>query len=187
VSNIELEDANEAIGIQQVWDDLVNSLIGRRLSSVAGRIDYNYDNNSITMQNNGDIDTANDRLILNLQYPHAAVADGVMNLHVHWEQVSSNDIEFTTQYRIQSNGSAKETAWTTVISSSVSNSVFPYVSGTINQITKLATVDLTGAGISATVQFRVARTDSTTGDIEAVFVDAHVKRDMVGSRSEYVK
>ena len=44
-----------------------------------------------------------------------------------------------------------------------------------------------GIGYLSTVQFRLARTDSTSGDILAVFVDAHVERDTVGSRTEFVK
>lgn len=184
---IELEDANDLIGVQNVWDDLVGSLIARRLESVIGRLQYNFDENAIIMQNNGDIGDNADRLMFNFQYPHAAIVDGVMNLHIHWEQVSSNIVGFTVQYRVQVNGQAKATAWTTATALSSADSVFPYVSGTLNQITRLATVDLTGAGISATVQFRVARTDGTAGDINAVFIDAHIQRDMVGSREEYVK
>lgn len=184
---IELADANEELGVQLVWDDLVNSLVGRRLSSSAGKVDYNYDNNTITMASGGNIASPNDRVVFNLQYPHAGIVDGEMRLHMHWEQVSANDIEFTTQYRVQPNGVAKEEAWTTVTASSLTDSVFAYVSGTLIQITKLATVDLTGAGISATVQFRLARTDATAGDIESAFVDAHIQRDTVGSREEFVK
>ena len=46
---------------------------------------------------------------------------------------------------------------------------------------------MTDAGISATVQFRLARTDAVAGDIEATFVDAHIERDMIGSRTEFTK
>jgi hypothetical protein len=46
---------------------------------------------------------------------------------------------------------------------------------------------MTGASLSATVEFRLARTDNTTQDIEATFVDAHVAADTAGSRQEFVK
>lgn len=184
---IELEVANEDLGMQQVWDDVVGSLIANRLSSIAGSLNYNYEENAITMQSGGLISNDSDRLMFSFQYPHAAIEDGEMRLHIHFEQVNSNIIEFTTQYRVQSNGAAKQTAWTTVNAASNVNNKFTYVSGTLNQIVELATVSLLNAGLSATVQFRVARTDSTTGDIEATFVDAHVKRDSVGSKEEYVK
>lgn len=170
-----------------VWDDIVGSLIGRQLFSTAGKIDYNFEENAITMAPGGVITTTNDCIIFNLQYPHAGIVNGEMHLHVHWEQTSANNIIFTTQYRIQSNGETKATAWQTVVSANNDNGIYDYTSGTLNQITELAIVDLTGKSISSTVQFRIARTDSTLGDINATFIDAHIARDTVGSRTEYVK
>ncbi len=182
-------DANPCVKIG--WDDLAGSLIARRLESTQGTLQYNYAENSITMQSGGDISDTRDRLIFNLQKPHAmcdTAPNNKMDLHIHWEQVSSNKIEFTTQYRIQSNGESKTTAWTTLTSNSDDDNKFPYTSGTVNQITELGDIDLSVSGISATVEFRVARTDSTTGDIEATFVDAHIPYDQDrGSREEYVK
>lgn len=186
-TEIEADGTAEFLGDSTVWDDLVGSLIGRRLSSVAGKVDYNWAENTITMQPGGVITTTNDLIIFNYQYPHACITDGEMRLHIHWEQPNANQVEWTLDYRIQSNGSAKTTAWTRVTANSTDDSVFTYVSGTLNQITELATIDMTGAGISATVQFRLARTDVTATDIEAVFVDAHVLRDTGGSRTEYTK
>ena len=92
-------------GDATMWDDLVGSLVGRRLESVVGALQYNYDNNSITMNSGGDIDASEDRIIFSFQYPHAAIADGEMRLHIHWEQVDSTAREFTVQYRIQKNNS----------------------------------------------------------------------------------
>jgi len=174
-------------GDSTTWDDLVTSLIGLRLHSVAGKVDYNYDENGITFNPGGVIGTANDRVIFNMQYPHACVVDGEVRLHIHWEQPDATEREFTVQYRIQDNGSAKETSWATVVRNSSDDSAFTYVSGTLNQITKLCEIDMTGLGISSTIQFRLARTDSETGDILGTFVDAHVERDTHGSRQEYVK
>ena len=184
----EIDGTVQAKGEATCWDDLVGSLIASRLESTAGALQYNYDENSITMNSNGSISNRSDRLIFNFQVPHAFVAGSEMKLHIHWEQPDSDPREFTVQYRLQDNGQAKTTAWTTVVvSSNGVNCVFPYVSGTLNQITRLASIDLTGHNISTTVQFRLARTDSVSGDIEAVFIDAHVNRDMMGSRGEFVK
>ena len=184
---IEPDGTDVKHGEATVWDDVVNSLVGKRLFSVVGKIDYDYEENAIVMQPGGAITSQDDRLIFNLQYPHASIVDGQMRLHIHWEQANTNQIDFTVQYRIQKNGQAKTTAWTTATANSVSNSVFTYVSGTLMQITELVNVDMTGAGISATVQFRLARTDVTTGNILATFVDAHVEKDMDGSRQPFVK
>jgi len=181
-------------GDGKVWDDVVGSLIARRLTSTVGRLNYNYEENSITMQNNGDPADKDDRLIFNYQYPHAAVqtdatlgTQAVQRLHIHWEQVSTNRIEWQTDYRYQINGQPKNTTWTTVTANSVDDSAFSYVSGTLNQITALAEVLIPANSLSATVQYRLTRIDTTTGDIEAVFVDAHVQFDSDGSRQEYTK
>jgi len=174
-------------GDSTTWDDIVQSLVASRLESVVGKLKYNYDNNSITMESGGLITNSIDRLIMNSQYPHAAIIDGEMQLHIHWEQTDAVAREFTVEYRIQKNGQDKTTAWTQVVINSNTNNVFSYSSGTLMQITNLVNVDMTDAGISATVQFRIARTDVVLGDIEAHFVDSHVERDMNGSREPFVK
>lgn len=188
-NNTEVEADGSLIfnGDATVWDDIVGSLIARRLESTSGKLNYDYAESAIVMQSGGSVADNEDRLMFNFQYPHAAIADGTMNLHIHWEQTDAVDKEFTVQYRVQGNGAAKNTTWTTVVVSTATNNVFPYTSGTLNQITDLVNVDMTGSGVSATAQFRLARTDSSSGDILAVFVDAHVKRDSVGSRTEYTK
>lgn len=185
---IEADGSLVAKGDATMFDDLVGSLIGRQLSSAAGKVDYNWSENSITMQSGGSITTINDLLIFNYQYPHACIITGCMCLHIHWEQVNTNKIEWTIDYRIQSNNAVKTTSWTRLTANSDDDSVFTYPgSGTFNQIVELGHIDMTGAGISATVQFRIARTDVTGGNIEATFVDAHVERDALGSRTEYTK
>ena len=186
-TEIEVDGTAVAKGDATCWDDLVGSLVARRLESTSGKLQYNYNNSSITMESGGNISNTSDRLIFNNQIPHAFVADSTMNLHMHWEQIDAVAREFTVQYRIQKNSEAKTLTWNDVVIDSSVNNVFPYVSGTINQITRLVNVDLTGCSISDTVQFRLARTDSVSGDIEAVFVDAHVERNTIGSRQEFVK
>lgn len=186
-SKFEQDGTMQAMGDATVWDDIVQSLIGQRLFSVVGKVDYNYDNNSITMQSAGSMAQANDRIIFNLEKRHGLKTASTFKLHAHWEQVSANKIEWTTDYRIQQNGTAKTTSWTRLTANSTDNSAFAYSAGTLNQITELADIDLSTAGLSATVNFRIVRDDSTAGDIEVVFIDAHAEWDMLGSRTEYTK
>jgi len=169
------------------WDDLANSLIGRRLYSNSGSVDYDYSENAIVFSQNGDITDDNDCVIWNLQKPHAMSDNDTMNMHIHWEQTDNTTREFTLRYRIQSNGEAKTTAWTEVIVDTNTNNAFTYSSGTLNQITNLVHIDLSNATISATVQFRMTRSDSAGGIINTTFVDAHIPYDQLGSRQEYVK
>ena len=187
-TEIETDGTMEAKGDATCWDDLVGSLVARRLESTSGKLQYNYDNSSITMESGGNISNTSDRLIFNNQIPHAWKADSSGNLHIHWEQVDATDREFTVQYRVQGNGDAKTTTWTTaVVTANATTNTYTYVSGTMNQITRLVDVDLTGMGISDTMQFRLARTDSVDDDIEATFVDIHIERNTMGSRQEFTK
>ncbi len=171
-----------------MWDDITGSLIARRLESTAGRLQYDYTENCIIMQNNGTLGTTADTLIFNFQWPHGAIPTGEMRLHIHWEQPADQAYEFSGQYRIQNNGDAKTTAWTSFsVTAGGSDDKFTYVSGVLNQITDLVQIDMTGIGISATVQFQLARTDSTSGDINATFVDVHIPYNSPGSHQEFVK
>ena len=177
--------------ISKAWDDLTGSLIARRLESTQGSLNYDYEENAIVMQSGGDIADRNDRLIFNFQKPHAMsndAPDNTMNLHIHWEQPSSAVREFTVQYRVQENGQPKNTTWTTVVvPANNTNNAFIYTTGTANQITRLVNIDMSAYALSSTVQFRLARTDSESGDILATFVDAHIPYDQRGSRQEYIK
>ena len=191
--NIEADGTQQSIGDATVWDDLVGSLVARRLDSTLGKLNYNYDNNTITMQSGGNPAITADRLIFNFQYPHRALQsiDGTtlayQHMHIHWEQTSTDQIEWQLDYRVQRNGEAKVTAWTSATSNSTNDSIFTYTSGTINQITNLAIVAVEHPSLSATIQYRLTRTDTTGSDIEAIFVDAHVLIDMDGSRTQWTK
>ncbi len=186
-TKIEQDGTIQMEGSATVWEDVIGSLIGRTLSAVLGTVDYNWGENSISFSDDGDIDTENDCVVFNFQYPHGAKAGGTMNLHIHWEQTDSTDREFTTKYRIQGNGVAKTTTWTTVAKGTNANNVFEYTSGTLNQITKITDIYMTGAGISSTVQFKFTRSDSAGGVILGTFIDAHVEMDTIGSRTEFSK
>lgn len=191
--HIEEDGTQQSIGNATVWDDIIGSLVASRLESTAGKLNYNYDNNSITMQPGGSPLNIADRLIFNFQHPHRALQslDGTtlayQHMHIHWEQTSTDQIEWQLDYRVQRNGQSKETAWTSLTSNSTDDSVFTYTTGTLNQITNLGVVPVIHPSLSATVQYRLTRTDGTTGDIETLFIDAHVLIDMDGSRTQWTK
>ena len=88
-------------GDSTVWDDIQSSLIGQRLSTTPGTVDYNYDNNSITFEPSGSISSTSDRVIWNYQHPHSAKQDGYLNVHIHWEQYDTTVRTWTLQYRVQ--------------------------------------------------------------------------------------
>jgi len=186
-TEIETDGTVKRNGAATCWDDMVTSLIGRRLYSNTGKVDYDYDENNIKFQPGGSITNKSDRVNWNWQKLHAIKATSALNVHIHLEQTSTDAVVFTLKYRIQKNGSAKTTAWTTLTCdvSSSSDTVYTYSSGTLNQIVKFPSIDLTGTNISDIIECQMARTDSTASDIYATYVDAHVEFDTDGSRTEW--
>lgn len=185
---VEVDGTMKWEGNATIWDDTPNALIGKNLASIVGTLDYNYDEACITAQPGGDITNSADRVILSFQTSHSAKNEGAHKLHVHWEQPDSTERAFTYQYRVQGNGMAKETTWSSpvTVTSTVGNA-FAYTSGTLNQITVLGDIPTTGKGLSAIVQVRLTRSDSNSGNICITSVDSHYEKDTVGSRQEYVK
>ena len=175
------------------WDDLVGSITGIQLEETKGKVDMDWDENAFIFQRNGDTGAKKDRIQFNLQKLHSIRVDGEMRLHIHWEQTTTDAIEWAVQYRIQNNGEDKETSWGSIYTAysgataDTSNNAFDYTGGTMNQITSICVVPLADASISSTIQFRLARTDSNDYNVLATFVDAHVQYDQIGSRSEFVK
>lgn len=174
-------------GKASTWEDIQTSVTGVQLDVAAGTADRNFDNNSITLQPGGVITDDGDCLSWSIQYPHKAVTNGELRVHMHWEQTALFAGEMTLQYRVQQNGGAKATSWTTVVVpfGNTGQDTFAYVSGTLNQITPLAAIQV--AGLSTIVQFRLCRTDAIAGSIEVLFLDAHYEIDGTGSSEEYVK
>lgn len=177
----------EAIG----FEDLATSLQGKKLSATNGTAQWDYDRHAAEFDPSGSITTANDKVGGEHQYPHSAKVNGNMYYHMHWIQedtFANLAAEFTFRYRVSSNGSEETTAWTTVtLTASDTNSVFEYDGETaLVQITKLATVDMTGASISALVEWEFTRTDATAGAIFVKYIDPHYEIERDGSNTEYV-
>ena len=200
ITQAELEAAVEqqeggAPATRHAWDDLASSIIGKKLDSTVGKIDYDYENNRVKFQPHGTNFTDLKNVVgFNLQKPHAARADSTLNLHIHWEQarVSGTSVHpiFQYRYRVQPNGEEVVTAWTTgSTTSSEANNAFDDATTdiTINQITKLVSIDWSDAYLSSTVQIQLTRGDDGLADIYATFIDGHVDYDQDGSIEEYVK
>lgn len=183
--NGELVLAGEA----SVWDDVTFPLIAQNIDSGVGTLEYNYANSSITADANGGIEDANDLVTLNCQIPHKAKLNGLAHFHIHWEQATAQAYTFDFKYRIQKQGQLKASSWSTPVTVGMSNNVFTYSTGTLNQITELLVLDLAalGVGLSDIIQVQFTRSDGTAGDIEIVTADFHFEIDSLGSNEEYEK
>ena len=181
---------NEPAVISWGFDDLAGSISGIQLDTTRGKVDVEWGESSFKFEPSGSLATTRDRVQLNLQKMHSVKKDSSLRMHIHWEQSSTDAVVWSMQYRIQGNGAAKTTAWSTPENfpvATASNNVFTYTSGTLNQITKLSVIDWSDEMISSTVQIRLARTDSVAGNVFATFIDGHVLYDQHGSNDEYSK
>lgn len=172
-------------GEATTWEDVRAPLIGSRLSSSAGKVDYDYDNVGVTFQPSGDIDTQADVVALSFQLPHNALTNTPFHFHIHWLQDSAVTREFTIDYRVIQNGVSYPSFTRAVIDTNTNNS-FTYTSGDLPQITQLSQI-ASVPGLSTIVQLKMARTDTNTGDILGLYIDAHYMVDAFGSNDEYVK
>lgn len=176
-------------GTSSVWKDMIADLFGRRLHSTAGKLDYDYNENALKFQSGGNINTINDRVGGNLEINHEYKIGTSITFkpHFHWFQSNANENVMTLRYRLQRNGQAKNTTWTTITSTvNSTNNAYTYSSGTINQITKFPDITLT-CDVSDTIQFQLARTDSNGGDMYIYFLDVHGEIDSMGSEEEFAK
>lgn len=177
-------DALKLTGDATAWDDIQTSLIGRRLYSTSGGVNYDYDENTVTFASGGSISNTADRVGFNIQTRHQTLEDSSLKLHMHFEQTDATNRTFTVRYRIQNNGSAKTASWTTA-TADTDDALWTWSSGTLINILPLATIDLTDASISAQVQIQMARTDSNGGTVHVTFVDCHYELDSLGSNNEF--
>lgn len=170
------------------WDDILGAAMGAKLHSTRDKVDYDYEEVALKFQSGGSITNANDRVCWNVQKEHKIKIDSDLRYHIHFEQTDNLVREFTLQYRIQANGQLKDETWHTLVATTApENMKFPYVSGTLIQILKFPDIDWSAYGISSTMDFRIARTDSETGDVLVKFIDGHVEIDSDGSTTEYAK
>lgn len=188
-AKIETDGSVQLFGDGTMWKDMIADLFGRRLYSTAGKVDYDYDENALDFQSGGSISTTADRVGGNLEINHEFLVGTSITFkpHIHWFQDASTAYELTMRYRLQRNNAVKTTTWTSVTLTAGTDDVYTYPgSGVFNQLSRFPDITIT-CGISDTIQFQVARTDSLGGNMLVYFMDLHGEVDAFGSRAEIVK
>lgn len=195
-------------GYATAYKDMLGDIFGRRLASSQGTVDYDYENNAIIFQPNGDINDANDRLGTNSQINHEFKVGLSQEFfpHIHWfQEVDYTDPQnpvldmtpytWTIRYRLIRNGQGVNLTtpeWTLLtVVNSVSSNVFDASNADgkeyIAQITKITQRVQVDCGISDTFQFQITRSDSEIGNALVFFLDEHGEVDGFGSDEEISK
>lgn len=181
------DELSDAISLQQSGTGISRNL-------TEGTVDYAYN-----ATYNATFALA-DAMYFNLQLNHDKDLSSSIYPHIHWFQAKNFSPNFLFEHRWQINGGSKTTAWTKLKCNSLA---FPYVSGTLNQISYSAPIAVpVGTTLSDIVQFRVFR---DTGNASSEFtgtcpyntggnattgvlaVDAHFMLNSLGSTEELVK
>ncbi len=176
-------------GNATLWVDMIADLFGKRLSSTAGKVDYDWDENAINFQSGGSISNIADRVQGNQEINHNFKVGTSITFkpHIHWFQGALTKYVLTAKYRLQRNGQVKTTDWITIImTANDSSDIWTYSSGVLNQITRFPDITI-NCGISDTIQWQMARTDSLGGDMLVYFFDLHGEIDSLGSEEEISK
>lgn len=178
------------------WKDMIMDLFGKRLSSAAGKVSYDYDDNTVIFKANGNITNADDRVGGNQEINHEFLvgANITYKPHLHWfQQVTGGVVVahvFTARWRLQRNGQAKETAWNLITANAGTvKDVFDFSArpnGLYNQLTRFDDITVT-CSISDTIQLQLTRSDANVGDIPVYFFDIHGRVDSDGSDMEVMK
>jgi hypothetical protein len=178
-----------ADGSGVAWDDLRFPVVGVAFYSAAGRVDYNYDENTLDFQDNA---TSADKAHIVAQMQHSYKSNSSVHPHIHWIQNQSGYPDWHLRYRHYGNGDLVPTGWYDV-SISASAHIYTYVSGNLLQISEfpvISGVDLSGYGVSWILDGQIYRNsagDSYTGDASLKEFDLHYQIDTRGSRQEYIK
>ena len=175
-------------GAATTWEDLREPLNGDNLYTNPGKADYDWTELAVTFDPSGNIAVDGDVVTQVYQLPHSCKLNSILKLHIHWWQTDSTTRQFTWQYRLQNQGTLKTAAWSANINVDTnSNNAVAYTSGTLNQITRLGDIDITGLSLSSMVQIKLTRTDAVVGKLYATYLDLHYEVDSFGSNSEYTK
>jgi len=181
----------QSLGNATGWDDVQGDLLSRRLTSGVGKVDYNWDEGTVTFEPDGSWGTRNDIVSMNIQTPHAMKQGSIIYPHIHFQMPANKEYRFELRYRIQLNGQPPATVWNTVIADTVYpqvlnvGCVFDPALSPINQILRFGGITVTG--FSTGVQLKLIRSDDEDEDLEAYFCDAHYEIDTQGSGGEYYK
>lgn len=191
-TSIEADGTLKFNGRATVFTDMVAA--SANVKTQGNRIVFDDAENAITFPNTCVYNT--DWVWFSLQLPHTWKLGSTIYPHIHYQQTNNATPNFLYEYRWQTHGQTKTTAWTKLPQTT---NVFGYLSGTLNQIIKGAGITPpVNAGLSDIIQFRISRdmnnssgafsgNDLYTGSVTAISADVHIEQDTIGSRNEYIK
>lgn len=166
-----------------VYDDILFPLIQGKQGANA-KPDIDYTNCCLLFPQND----ATEKVYIVAQLSHAYREGSDIRPHIHWLQKAATNVIWKLDYCWYNNGDSGDPVFTTLVANANADSIFPYVSGTLQQITQFPAISGTGKKISSILLMKFYREDNvTTGDVSAVQFDLHFEKDSLGSGAVYAK
>lgn len=187
-----------AKGDGTVWDEILQTLVGLNLYTVAGRVDYNFSELTVDFATNARYPEEPIGMVSQMMHSRKAGSD--IRPHVHWIQTSDANPNILIEYRWYNNGEPVSASWTKV-ALTPANNLYDYDdSGAMQQITQMPLPGDLGLtkGLSSTFDVKIyrdtantstlfAESDTYVGLWNAKYFDIHIEKDMNGSHQEYIK
>ena len=187
------ENGIRLFGTAAPFDDLEGALIGARINSPSGRIDYNYDEGTVEFQDNCIYPT--DFVTIIYQMRHRYQFESVVEPHLHWIQDSALFPNWVILSRVTLNGGLVPAAFDGPFKPT--QTLFTWNSGNLLQYSDFA--DIAGReNLSFSLDIKLYRdttnvstlysgADPISGNVAAKFLDCHFQNDMLGSFLELQK
>lgn len=166
------------------WDDeRTPATLGRQ--GAASKPDFDYTNLGLLMPQND----ATEIIYITNQLPHSTKnGDITIYPHIHYIQDEAEEPVFKMDYRFYNNGSTPPSFTTGLSTANGAGLVFTYSSGSILQIIRFPSIDLTNVLPSTWYDIKVYRDDNTvTGDVLLKGFDFHRPIDGIGSEQQFTK
>lgn len=194
-TNIDSSGHLEFVGTARPWRDELSDAVslqetgtGISRNTTEVTVDYTYQSN------------LSDFMYANVQMNHDKDLTASIYPHIHWVQAKNYSPNFLLQYRWQTNGRDKTTAWTNLPCNALA---FTYATGSLNQISYSAAITPPPTvSLSDIVQFKIIRDNANTSGaftgtdpyntggnatVSVLAFDVHMMLNSLGSDDEYVK
>lgn len=178
-----------------LWDECSQPLVGRNLFSVAGQVDFNFDELTVDFSDSAKYPT--DPIAIVQQLPHSRMDYSEIRPHLHWVQTANNIPNILIAYRVTNVGTTPG-GWVLKALTSDDNEL-AYTEGG-QQITSFNLPKTVGEqlGISGTFECKVYRdttnasglfasVDNYLGSWSVKYYDIHYRQNSIGSRAEFAK
>lgn len=184
---IDRKGLQRAEGQATVWDDIIFPFTSTRIGANA-KPDFDETNMGLLFPQN----STSEKVYIIAQMPHRWKEGSAIHPHVHWQQMNTNAVVWSMDYKMFNLGDTVPADFATITAPHATASVKPYASGSMQQLTSFPAIDCTGKTISSMLLIKLYRNDNVdagagTGDALAFQFDIHYEIDSQGSDTLYTK